>query len=513
MGDARGFAGVSGRVPLAPWFPGKEVVAMPLHAKNDVRERLADDLYCSRDASVEVPKYRFPTHSHLPEHAHALVHDELMLDGNARMNLATFCQTWVEPQVHQLMDECLDKNIVDKDEYPQTAEIEARCVHMLADLWNSPSSANTIGCSTTGSSEAAMLAGLALKWQWRARQRASGRSTERPNLICGPVQVCWHKFARYFDVELREVPMQPDRYLLTPEEVLKRVDSNTIGVVATLGVTFTCQYEPVREICQALDELAGRQGPDVPVHVDAASGGFVAPFLEPELEWDFRLPRIKSINASGHKFGLAPLGCGWVIWREAADLPEELIFHVDYLGGDMPSFALNFSRPGGQVVCQYYNFLRLGREGYRKIQHACSQTAAHLADTIAGLGPLEVLHDGRSGLPAVCWTLKPDAAHGLYTLYDLADRLRYRGWQVCAYPLPGLPQVIVQRALIRHGVSRDLVGTLADDIGRALAWFRAHPACARYRPPTAAVFTTDARGRTRSRQAKNRRTLRRPGCL
>ncbi|HEX4142763.1 MAG TPA: glutamate decarboxylase [Pirellulales bacterium] len=448
---------------------------MPLHAKDAVRDRIVDDVYCSRDSSVAVPKYRFPPHSILAEHAYSVVHDELMLDGNARMNLATFCQTWVEPEVHRLMDECLDKNIVDKDEYPQTAEIETRAVHMLADLWNSPAADNSIGCSTTGSSEAAMLAGLALKWRWRERRRAANQSTERPNLVCGPVQVCWHKFARYFDVELREVPMEPGRYLLNPEETLRRVDENTIGVVATLGVTFTCQYEPVGEICHALDDLAARSDLDVPVHVDAASGGFVAPFLEPQLPWDFRLPRVKSINASGHKYGLAPLGCGWVIWRQLADLSNDLIFRVDYLGGDMPTFALNFSRPGGQVMCQYYNFLRFGREGYREVQQACRETASFLADQIGKLGPFGIVHDGRSGLPAACWTLKSGGQQHGFTLYDMADRLRYHGWQVCAYPLPGLPEVIVQRALIRHGVSRDLMRSLVADMRAAIDWFRVHP--------------------------------------
>ena len=440
---------------------------MPLHAKDAVRDQLVDDVYCSRDSSVAVPKYSFPSDSLPAEYARAVVHDELMLDGNARMNLATFCQTWVEPEVHRLMDECLDKNIVDKDEYPQTAEIEARAVHMLADLWNSPTAANTLGCSTTGSSEAAMLAGLALKWRWRDRRRAAQQSTERPNLICGAVQVCWHKFARYFDVELREVPMEPGQYSLTPDAVLRRVDENTIGVVATLGVTFTCQYEPVREICQALDELAARTSLDVPVHVDAASGGFVAPFLEPELEWDFRLPRVKSINASGHKYGLAPLGCGWVIWREAAELPEDLIFRVDYLGGDMPTFALNFSRPGGQVMCQYYNFLRFGREGYRQVQQACRDTASFLAEQIGQFGPFEIVHDGRSALPAVCWTLKPGDPVGNFTLYDLADRLRYSwlaGLRLSTCPV--CPRSIVQRALIRHGVSRDLMRGAACRHGR-----------------------------------------------
>ncbi len=245
-----------------------------------------------------------------------------MLDGNARQNLATFCQTWVEPEIHQLMDECIDKNMIDKDEYPQSAEIEARCVHMLADLWNSPDAANTLGCSTTGSSEAAMLGGMAMKWRWRAKMKAAGKPTDKPNMICGPVQVCWHKFARYWDVELREIPMEGDRLIMTPEEVIKRCDENTIGVVPTLGVTFTCQYEPVKAVSDALDSCKKTPGLDIPIHVDGASGGFLAPFVEPELEWDFRLPRVRSINTSGHKFGLAPLGVGWVVLRDKEDLPD-----------------------------------------------------------------------------------------------------------------------------------------------------------------------------------------------
>ncbi len=247
---------------------------MPLHSRDQIRDAMFDDVYSSTDMTVSAPKYRFPTQERRAEHAYAMVHDELMLDGNSRMNLATFCQTWSEPEAQRLLAECWDKNMIDKDEYPQTAELERRCVHMLADLWNSPAAENTVGCSTTGSSEAAMLGGLAMKWRWRQRQSKAGRPTDKPNMICGPVQVCWHKFARYFDVELREVPMAADRLLLTPDEVLRRCDENTIGVVPTLGVTFTMQYEPVKDICRALDELAASGGPDIPVHVDGASGAF-----------------------------------------------------------------------------------------------------------------------------------------------------------------------------------------------------------------------------------------------
>ncbi|QIM47824.1 glutamate decarboxylase [Pusillimonas sp. DMV24BSW_D] len=451
---------------------------MPLHSRNRIRDRLLDDVYASTDLSVSMPKYRFPKIEQDPRHVYQVVHDELMLDGNSRQNLATFCQTWVEDEVHRLMDECIDKNMIDKDEYPQTAEIEARCVHMLADLWHSPAAENTLGCSTTGSSEAAMLGGLALKWQWRKKRQAQGKPTDKPNLICGPVQICWHKFARYFDVELREVPLEGDRLILSPEEVIKRVDENTIGVVPTLGVTFTCDYEPVEAISQALDQLQAQTGLDIPMHVDGASGGFLAPFCAPELKWDFRLPRVHSINASGHKFGLSPLGVGWIVWRDAESLPRELIFDVNYLGGNMPTFALNFSRPGGQIVAQYYNFLRLGIEGYRKIQTACYEAAQYLAQEIDKLGPFKVLFDGdmKRGLPAVCWTLKDDAQSRGYTLYDFADRLRSRGWQVPAYSMPAnRTDLVIQRVLVRHGVSRDLVSLLVDDMKRSLEYFERHP--------------------------------------
>ena len=450
---------------------------MALHSKDSVRDNLEDDVYASADLSQSMPKYRFPDSEHDPRAAYSVVHDELLLDGNSRQNLATFCQTWVEPEVHKLMDECLDKNMVDKDEYPQTAEIESRCVHMLADLWNSPDEFNSVGCSTNGSSEAAMLGGLAMKRQWEAARKAAGKSIEKPNLVTGPVQVCWHKFARYWDIELREVPMDPDRLILTPEQVLSCCDENTIGVVPTLGVTFTCQFEPVLEIAQALDQLEADKGIDIPIHVDAASGGFLAPFCAPDLVWDFRIPRVKSINSSGHKFGLAPLGVGWILWRDQNHLPEAMIFWVNYLGGNMRDIALNFSRPGGQVVCQYYNFLRLGHEGYRKIHTACYETAQYLSREIEKLGLFEVLYDGnmQTGIPALCWKIKPGTDPG-FTLYDLADRLRTRGWQVPAYSLPAhCEDIVIQRILVRHGVSRDLASVLLEDMKAAIEYFKRHP--------------------------------------
>jgi len=398
-----------------------------------------------------------------------------MMDGNARQNLATFCQTWLDPEIHKLMDECIDKNMIDKDEYPQTAEIEARCVHMLADLWNSPDATNTIGCSTTGSSEAAMLGGLAMKWRWRAKMKEKGKSSDKPNLVTGPVQICWHKFCRYWDVEMREIPMEGDRLIMTPEEAIKYCDENTIGVVPTLGVTYTGQYEPVKTVADALDVLEKKTGWDIPVHVDGASGGFLAPFIDPKLVWDFRIPRVKSINASGHKFGLSPLGVGWVVWRDKSDLPEDLIFLVNYLGGNMPTFALNFSRPGGQIIAQYYNFLRLGREGYRKIHQACYDTAKYLADEIGKLGPFKILYDGKGGIPALCWSLKDGVKPG-FTLYDLSDRLRSRGWQLPAYSMPPKREdLVIQRILVRHGFSRDMGDLLIGDMKRSMDYFKKNP--------------------------------------
>ena len=448
---------------------------MALHKPNDSQNKQLDDIYGLDDLSEPLPKYNFPEWEQRSSDIYEAIHDELILDGNARLNLATFCTTLIDPQVGQLMAESIDKNIIDKDEYPQTAEIERRAVHMIADLWNAPKSENPIGCSTTGSSEAAMLGGLALKWAWRKQRQSKGKSTDKPNLITGPVQICWHKFCRYWDVELREIPMEGDRLIMTPEEVLKRVDENTIGVVVTLGVTFTGQYEPVNEVSIALDQLQQEHGLNIPIHVDAASGGFLAPFIEPDLLWDFRLTRVKSINSSGHKYGLAPLGVGWVVWRDAKDLDEDLIFHVNYLGGDMPTFALNFSRPGGQIISQYYNFLRLGKEGYRKIHQECYETAHFIAQSIERMGKFDILYAGKGGIPAVTWKLKEDADVN-FTVYDLADRLRTRGWLVPAYSMPNnRTDINVQRIIVRHGVSRDLSSLLLDDIQRSIDFFNKHP--------------------------------------
>ncbi len=450
---------------------------MPLHKRVSLRDELNDSIYGGKDLLTTLPSHLFPPGEMRPTDAYQAIADELLLDGNARQNLATFCQTWEEPEIHKLMDLSMDKNMIDKDEYPQTAEIERRCVQMLADLWNAPEGFEAVGCSAIGSSEACMLGGMAAKWRWRAKRQAEGKPTDKPNMVCGPVQVVWHKFAKYWDVEMREIPMSPGKYCMDVEQMLERIDENTIMVVPTFGVTYTGVYEPVLELSRALDKLAEETGLDVDIHVDGASGAFLAPFCAPDIVWDFRIPRVKSISTSGHKFGLAPLGVGWVLWRDKADLPDDLIFHVTYLGGDMPVFQINFSRPAGQIVAQYYNFVRLGMEGYKNVHDSCYATSKYLADEIAKLGPFDMLCDGNplTGIPSVAWRIRDGADPG-YTLYDLADRLRVRGWQVPAYPLTGsVSDISVQRILVRQGVSRDLCFLLLDDIRQAIGHFSKHP--------------------------------------
>jgi glutamate decarboxylase len=412
-----------------------------------------------RGEMAEVPRLRLPEGEMPQDVAAQIVHDELMLDGNARLNLATFVTTWMEPAARVLMAECFDKNMIDKDEYPQTAELEKRCVAMLADLWHAPGGgADAVGCSTTGSSEAAMLGGMALKRRWQA----SGRGTGTPNLVMGAnVQVCWEKFCRYWDVEARLVDVGPDTTGLTPERAAAACDENTIGVVAVLGSTFDGIFEPVAEIAAALDRLEADKGLDIPLHVDGASGGFIAPFLDPDLEWDFRVPRVQSINASGHKYGLVFPGVGWAVWRDAAALPDELVFHVNYLGGDMPTFALNFSRPGAQVVAQYYNFLRLGFEGYRRVQQAGRDTARWLATSIAELPAFALVSDG-SELPVFAFRMADDVD---FTVFDVSEILRVKGWLVPAYTMPpNLDDVGVLRVVVRNGFSHDLGHMLLDDL-------------------------------------------------
>ena len=319
-----------------------------------------------------------------------------------------------------------------------------------------------------------MLGGMALLWRWRARRKAGAKPADRPNLVMGSnVQVCWEKFCRYWGVEPKYVPMVPGRLHLGAAEAAAQCDENTIGVVAIMGSTMDGSYEPVAHINAALDGLQESAGIDVPIHVDAASGGFVAPFLQPEIEWDFRIKRVVSINSSGHKYGLVYPGVGWIIWRDEEHLPEDLVFKVNYLGGEMPTFALNFSRPGAQVAAQYYNFLRLGYSGYKNVQQTAQDIALYLSAQIDKLGPFELLSDG-SDLPVFAFKLHDDVDK--YSVFDISERLRMRGWQVPAYTFPeNLTDMAVMRIVIRNGFSMDLANLLLEDLKTHLRILEYHP--------------------------------------
>jgi glutamate decarboxylase len=423
---------------------------------------------------ITIAKHTLPQGEMRPEVACQIVRDELMLDGNARLNLATFVTTWADPEAELLMALCQDKNMIDKDEYPYTAELETRCVSMLSHLWHAPDAAQATGCSTTGSSEAAMLGGLALKRRWQKARAAAGKPTDRPNIVMGiNVQVCWEKFANYWDVEMRLVPMEGNRFHLSADEAVRACDENTIGVIAILGSTFDGSYEPVAEICAALDALQARTGIDIPVHVDGASGAFIAPFLDPDLEWDFRLPRVASINASGHKYGLVYPGVGWAIWRDAGALPEDLIFWVNYLGDNMPTFALNFSRPGAQIVTQYYNFLRLGFDGYRQVQQYARDVATALSAQIAELGPFELLTHGDE-LPVFAFRLRDTITN--YTVFDVSNAVRESGWLLPAYTFPKNRQDLAAlRVVVRRGFTHDMADQLVHDMKRVLPRLEKQP--------------------------------------
>ncbi len=422
--------------------------------------------YAGRLQNARMPKNSLPDGELSATSVYRYIHDELMLDGSSRLNMATFVTTWMEPEADRLMAETFDKNMIDKDEYPQTAEIERRCVNIVANLFHAPMDAEAVGVSTIGSSEAVMLAGLAMKWRWRQRREAAGLPTDRPNMVMGSnVQVVWEKFCRYWDVEPRYVPVTSSRFVVDPDDVMARVDERTIGVIPILGTTYTGEFEPVKEIHDRVVAYNAAHGLDIPIHVDAASGGFVAPFLHPDLEWDFRLPQVKSINVSGHKYGLVYPGLGFAIWRSKEELPEDLVFHVNYLGGDMPTFTLNFSRPGNQIVGQYYNFLRLGREGYTRIMESLRDVALYLSGEIAGMDQFEVISDG-SAIPVLSFRTKGDQP---FTVFHVSDQLRMGGWQVPAYTMPAdATDVAVLRIVVREGFSMDLAEGLVAALHKAV---------------------------------------------
>jgi len=437
--------------------------------------------FASRYVRSSLPRYRMPENSIPKEAAYQIINDELMLDGNPRLNLASFVTTWMEPECDKLIMAAINKNYVDMDEYPVTTELQNRCVNMIAHLFNAPlgESETAVGVGTVGSSEAIMLAGLAFKRRWQNKRKAEGKPFDKPNIVTGAnVQVCWEKFARYFEVELREVKLRDGYYVMDPEKAVEMVDENTICVAAILGSTLNGEFEDVKLLNDLLEVKNAETGWGTPIHVDAASGGFIAPFLYPELEWDFRLPWVKSINVSGHKYGLVYAGIGWCVWRSKEDLPEELIFHINYLGADQPTFTLNFSKGSSQVIAQYYQLIRHGFEGYRNIMENCHENAMLLKRGLERTGRFDIVSKDE-GVPLVAFSLKDRSRHDEF---EISDMLRRFGWIVPAYTMPPDAQhVTVLRVVIREEFSRTLAERLVLDIEKVMYQLDALPS--RLPPP------------------------------
>ncbi|XP_058787767.1 glutamate decarboxylase 1-like [Vicia villosa] len=424
--------------------------------------------FASRYVRTSLPRFRMPEESIPKDAAYQIINDELMLDGNPRLNLASFVTTWMEPECDKLIMASINKNYVDMDEYPVTTELQNRCVNMIAHLFNAPleETETAVGVGTVGSSEAIMLAGLAFKRKWQNKRKLEGKPIDKPNIVTGAnVQVCWEKFARYFEVELKEVKLSEGYYVMDPKKAVELVDENTICVAAILGSTLNGEFEDVKLLNDLLVEKNKETGWDTPIHVDAASGGFIAPFIYPELEWDFRLPLVKSINVSGHKYGLVYAGIGWAIWRSKDDLPEELIFHINYLGADQPTFTLNFSKGSSQVIAQYYQMIRLGFEGYKGVMENCRDNMIVLREGLEKMGRFNIVSKD-DGVPLVAFTLKD---HTHFDEFQISDLLRRSGWIVPAYSMPPDAQhITVLRVVIREDFSRTLAERLVADIEKVL---------------------------------------------
>ncbi len=416
--------------------------------------------YSSRYFSEPVPKFLFPEEGMPSNAAYQLVHDELNMDGNPSLNLASFVTTWMEPEAIKLIGENIHKNFIDHDEYPQIQVIHQRCIYMLSNLFHMPDVSKGLGSATIGSSEAIMLSLLAHKWNFKKKNKKG-----TPNIIFGAeAHVCWEKFARYFDVEMRLIPLQKNRYVLSKSEVAKRIDENTICVGVILGTTYTGQLDPVEEINDLLIKIKKEKGWDIPIHIDAASGGFILPFTEPKFRWDFRLQQVKSINVSGHKYGLVFPGIGWMLFKEAKDFPKELVFKVNYLGDWMPTYTLNFSCNSVNVIAQYYNFLRLGKKGYKNIMQNCLKNSQYLAKLLEKEGSFSMISKA-TRLPIIAMQLKKPLQ---YSAFDLSHKLRERGWIVSAYTLPPKAEkTAIMRIVVKENFSRDMAEILYKDICRA----------------------------------------------
>jgi len=428
-------------------------------------ERGHSSTYSTRYFRETIPKFEMPDKSMPSNAAYQIVHDELKMDGTQSLNLASFCTTWMEPEANKLIAENINKNFIDHDEYPQTEVIHQRCVNMLARLFRSPQGVKSVGTATVGSSEAIMLGLLAHKWSWINRRKKAGKRYDKPNIVFGAdVHICWDKFAKYFDVEARIIPMEVGRYTISAKEIVRRIDEHTICVGAILGTTFTGQYDDIKSMNDYLLKIKEEKGWDIPIHVDGASGGFIAPFIYPDVEWDFRLEQVKSINVSGHKYGLVYPGIGWLVFRDEVDVPDDIVFKVNYLGGEMPTYTLNFSRGSAMVIAQYYNLLRLGREGYTRIASNAVENAQYLSKRLLETELFDTLNPTQL-LPVVAVKLKSKEK---FTLYELSDKLRQRGWIIPAYTLPpNAESITIIRMVVKENFSRDMANILFDDIVKA----------------------------------------------
>lgn len=406
----------------------------------------------------------FPERSLDPDEAYELIHTGLMLDGRETLNLASFVTTWMEPQAEKLIHDTIRKNHIDHEEYPAAQLIEESCVRMLAHLFHAPDAKEAVGVATIGSSEAIMLGLLAHKWSWRARREAEGKPAERPNVVFGAeTHIVWDKFARYFDVEMRKIPMHPDRYVVTADEIAAEIDENTVAVGAVVGTTFIGESDPVAEINDMLVAVKHDKGWDIPMHVDAASGGFIAPFSDPDFLFDFRLEQVASINVSGHKYGLVYPGVGWLVFRDRSKLPKDLIFSVNYLGSAQPTFTFNFSRGSAMIQAQMYNFLRLGREGYTETVANMLDNAHYLNDQLEATGRFEILNPTLAE-PVVTFRIKGDPG---FDVHHISARLRESGWIVPGYSLPpNAEHVELLRVVVRIDLSREMIDMLLADLAR-----------------------------------------------
>lgn len=386
----------------------------------------------------------------------------ISFDGNPDQNLGTFATGFMEAEAEKLMKDVMGKNFIDQNAYPALESIHQRIISIIAHLFNAPENSDPTGTATTGSSEAIMLGLLAHKFNWRKHRQKQNKSIDKPNIVMGNnVHVCWQKFALYFDVSCRIINIQNNQLILTADKVAEAIDENTIAVGCVLGNTFTGQLDQIEQINELLIQLKKNKGWNIPIHVDAASGGFVIPFLHPELLWDFRLEQVASINVSNHKFGLVYPGMGSLVFQDKTLLPRELIFNVDYIGSTIQNYGLNFSKPSIMVLLQYYNFLRLGENGYKQVKNKLIQKTQYLEQKLLETGYFEFFSN-TNYLPILVMGIKKN--RGITkTVYEISQLLRARNWIVPAYDLPDR-EISVLRLVIKQNFSDTMLETLLQDI-------------------------------------------------